>query len=833
MLQNYSNSHSKNGEWRGGWIDVIDHLYKTNIITDEERDIYFFDIIESEFIFPKSRSRKKEFIIEKKWIGMIHITETIPNLDTYKNFSFSLDDLLINKCFIKNLKNCIGLITFASNIRDKIISYNLNVPVIFLKHPIDQNNLIKFNLNKFQNNLNKNVILLGQQLRKFTSIYKLKTKYEKKIFPGTKKYFKHIRNKTREEAKFFNYKINVDSIEMIYLDKYKDYDNMLVSNIIFMDMFDTGANNAVLECIARNIPFFINRVGGIFDYLGYDYPMYFNKLSEVEDILNDNAKLYKLYSKTFFYLQNMDKTDISLDFFSYSIKEFIKNPEYYNSINLFAIYFPQFHNIKENNIIFYDNYNDYKNLLAYNKEIKDINKKYCFENNIKEKIIIEHNKLFKKLDTPDLDFYDIDDYDLNNQNLINKQINIAKMNNIKGFAVYYYWFSHNSITKKNMIMKDVIDLFFNSQCNKYNIYFIWANSAWSNNNYFNNAKDKISNNYSNYNINLMFNSLIKYFKHDNYYKINNKPVFFIHQIKNEIISSTITKINMIATYICKKNGFNGINIVIKNTNNTNNDLPSYINSLSFKAANKGNMIYYNKDNNKINKKKVVFDMNDKYINNKKNVINTLSYRFTNLARMFKPYKDTYWISIGEDDKYDNSNKQIISYYNNSSRDSLHKILNINAWNEWGENYVIEPGTNNKLKYINKINSLIMKSKLLIIEDGIINTNLSLIIDYIYSFYNLNFIKKTTLILNIEEVSLDKLEIIDNWIGIIHSENKNYLDSIRNMDNCVGIFYYYKNANILKNSKFFNKIIYSDKLSGYNFIKEVTRILKSQKIIYFL
>ena len=65
---------------------------------------------------------------------------------------------------------------------------------------------------------------------------------------------------------------------------------------------------------------------------------------------------------------------------------------------------------------------------------------------------------------PNLDIYNmkqISDYDLTNIHIVQKQIDIITKYNFNGFAIYYYWFSINSITNKHMIMEKVIDMFFN------------------------------------------------------------------------------------------------------------------------------------------------------------------------------------------------------------------------------------------------------------------------------------------------------------------------------------------------------------------------------------
>ena len=67
--------------------------------------------------------------------------------------------------------------------------------------------------------------------------------------------------------------------------------------------------------ISMNIPAFVTRLPATEEYLGVDYPMFFQTKEEVEDILNDEAKLYSLFSKTTDYLKNMDKSDLSIDVF--------------------------------------------------------------------------------------------------------------------------------------------------------------------------------------------------------------------------------------------------------------------------------------------------------------------------------------------------------------------------------------------------------------------------------------------------------------------------------------------------------------------------------------
>ena len=63
----------------------------------------------------------------------------------------------------------------------------MKIKCLSLKHPIELENIILFNLDKFLNNNERKIIQIGQQLRKITSIYKIKNdKYENIWLTGNK-----------------------------------------------------------------------------------------------------------------------------------------------------------------------------------------------------------------------------------------------------------------------------------------------------------------------------------------------------------------------------------------------------------------------------------------------------------------------------------------------------------------------------------------------------------------------------------------------------------------------------------------------------------------------
>jgi len=72
----------------------------------------------------------------------------------------------------------------------------------------------------------------------------------------------------------------VDSVKKVRFLSNRNYDNLLSENIVFLDLYDSSANNAIIECIARNTPVLVNPLEPVVEYLGKEYPLYFNSLEE-------------------------------------------------------------------------------------------------------------------------------------------------------------------------------------------------------------------------------------------------------------------------------------------------------------------------------------------------------------------------------------------------------------------------------------------------------------------------------------------------------------------------------------------------------------------------
>ena len=302
----------------GGWKYVIANLLKNNFFNMNSKYV-FFDTIEIHFL------HQRNYVCNEKWTGIIHWTPKTPNYLSNSNIAL----LFTNINFIKSLKNCFLIITLSNYITQyleyKFKTLGFTIPICTLKHPVMTNNILKFDIKNYYANSKKHIMQIGQQMRKLSSIYLINTTSHKKIWLTGEKNMTHCANMLNREINYFNINRNLirNDVSMLYTNTYEEYDDLLSKNIVFIDLFDAAANNVVIECIIRNTPIIINRIPGVMDYLGFDYPLYFSNLSEINDLLNDNNKIELAYN----YLLNMDKTDLQFGHFykqlMYNIQKYV------------------------------------------------------------------------------------------------------------------------------------------------------------------------------------------------------------------------------------------------------------------------------------------------------------------------------------------------------------------------------------------------------------------------------------------------------------------------------------------------------------------------------
>jgi hypothetical protein len=250
------------------WPTIIDSLYgsihnsnsKITLLSELE-DIFFFNkrINESQCI---DLLNKKE-----KWIGISHQHRNFLNSE---NLSENTINDYLDKCF------CIITLSEYMQHYWQSVFPQLSVEKLFHPCPHRENS---FNINSFLSN--PSIRSIGTWGRSHRIWDKLTSPYPKK--PSTK-------------DNYLNY---------------NDFDKTFIDTIQFIDLLDASANNGVVECIRRNTPLLIRKHPAVVEYLGKEYPFYFENLNEA----NNKIKNENLIHETYHYLFNMNKKFLDMDFF--------------------------------------------------------------------------------------------------------------------------------------------------------------------------------------------------------------------------------------------------------------------------------------------------------------------------------------------------------------------------------------------------------------------------------------------------------------------------------------------------------------------------------------
>ena len=311
-------SYSKESSHRYGWKNVIQSLENNNIINNDKSKSNFdlIDSMEKYFVWNKYKQTP-----QRDWYGILHFVADLPNM-------FRRDEKLdcIFDYVYPSLKNCKGIITLSlessNNVKDRLKKLNSNVSVYSLKHPIQKIDNV-FNIDNFISKNDYTIIQLGKQYRRVTDIFIINSPYKKMWLSGWKKQ-DNLTAQLKRELDFLNIS-NANEVNCYYTKTLEEYDELLLNNIIIIPLWNATANNSVLECMQCNIPAWVSRLTSTEQYLGKDYPMFYDNIHDIEPIINNRDLLHKKYIETYDYLTKLDKTSISHEHFNSELLKIINH----------------------------------------------------------------------------------------------------------------------------------------------------------------------------------------------------------------------------------------------------------------------------------------------------------------------------------------------------------------------------------------------------------------------------------------------------------------------------------------------------------------------------
>lgn len=300
------------GQHRSGWLYVLKFLKKLH----QPGGILLDSFIERTFCWkPGGPAANLE-----PWIGFIHVPPNVPKWFQYEQ---SNDYIFNTEYWKKSSPYCRGLFTLSHYHRENL-GKKLDIPINHLIHPTEIPR-VKWNWKKFNANREKKIVQVGWWLRKLHTIFQLPTQKYKKIFLRiTHADLDALMKKEREmlikEGQFDdNMYETVQSITFI---PNKAYDRLISENLVIINLYDSNANNTVIECIARNTPLLVNPIEPVVEYLGEDYPFYFSSLEEAAHKAEDLDLVYQTHQ---YLLNHPIKEKLKGDYF---LENFVKSEIY-------------------------------------------------------------------------------------------------------------------------------------------------------------------------------------------------------------------------------------------------------------------------------------------------------------------------------------------------------------------------------------------------------------------------------------------------------------------------------------------------------------------------
>jgi hypothetical protein len=314
---------------RCGWSFAIHALTALH----NSQGVLFDGYLEDSFLWQERQLGPKRVPYTRPWVGFLHNPPNMPNWFYYQDSPqvlFARDD------WQESLPNCIGLFTL-SEYYAQWLRARIDKPVSALIYPTEIPES-QFDFEGFMANPSKKIIQLGWWLRKLAAIYQLpiaqdnplgyqKIKLNPAFAIGAEENLQKLVAKQIDVEQITIEPIFFENTQDLTHIPNQDYDELLSKNIGFMHLHDTSANTAIIECIARATPLLVNPLPAVVEYLGDEYPFYFNTLAEAAD----KAMNIPLIEQTHHYLKRCEtRQKLSAEYFIQSMK----SSEVYQRIKL-------------------------------------------------------------------------------------------------------------------------------------------------------------------------------------------------------------------------------------------------------------------------------------------------------------------------------------------------------------------------------------------------------------------------------------------------------------------------------------------------------------------
>jgi len=210
-----------------------------------------------------------------------------------------IDRLCMNKAFDDSLHQ-LKLAVCLSNYLAEWIESHWGIPTAVVSHPTE---IPELTWQPDEWIAHKRLVQCGWYLRNTRLIFEVDTPISRtRLMPKREVNKSHDRKCTEAFADRYEYR--GDEVDDLAFIAPGEYDFVLSRSVVCMEVLDAAANNVTIECLARNTPLVVNRHPAVVEYLGEDYPLYFDDHRQVAEIVADEALILSGHR----YLMDRDKS---------------------------------------------------------------------------------------------------------------------------------------------------------------------------------------------------------------------------------------------------------------------------------------------------------------------------------------------------------------------------------------------------------------------------------------------------------------------------------------------------------------------------------------------
>ena len=288
------------GYHRSGWPFAVDAMRS---IHSGRASLLLDDFVEQTWVYSQ---RTKP--IRQPWAGIVHHP---PNPPQWTRRQDRLDQLHTLPGFAESMPQLRLAICLSKYVADWIEA-NWQVPTAVVKHPTEIPET-KWQPNEWLRH--RRLLQGGWYLRNVRLIHQVATdQHRTRLMPRRPAMIEHEANCHREFSGRREHNPG-DVLELDYIDN-DGFDYLLGRAVVCMEVLDASANNVTIECLARNTPLIVNRHPAVVEYLGPDYPLYFDHVRDIAKMISNEGLILSAHE----YLRKRDKSFLSASEFASGIR---------------------------------------------------------------------------------------------------------------------------------------------------------------------------------------------------------------------------------------------------------------------------------------------------------------------------------------------------------------------------------------------------------------------------------------------------------------------------------------------------------------------------------